>query len=360
MAPEPLEGFQILELGDSEAAGMCTLLVSDFGARVTRIRLTDSPLPAEGYRICDRGKKIRTLNLAEESDRIAFMAMTKSADALVSGLQPGEAELEALEAAGFSMHEIRRINPSAVIISVTPYGTEGPYACHSWSEACVQAESGFVSTTGPENGDPVRCGGNVATFAGGMNACIALLMGLYDSMSGRGGRTADVSLMDSIVFGLENQLSLSIRTGIVPKPRGNHYALSAPVGNFPCRDGKEIMISVATEAQWETFARVLGHEEWLEKTEYLNVSRRIANVDQLSRDVTAAFMEHDSQEVMEILQTRSCVYGRINTFPDVVAHPQAKARNVFRQATAPDGTVITLPANPVYTAKNNPNLWIFT
>ena len=50
---------------------------------------------------------------------------------------------------------------------------------------------------------------------------------------------------------------------------------------------------------------------------------------------------------MELLQTRSCIYGKINTFDAVVAHPQVAARGMIIEAEDPYGNPFKMPGNPV-------------
>lgn len=354
----PLYGMRILELGSSEAAGMAGLLLSDFGAEVIRI---DTPLRdgeelaqtnadavtfglATGEdRICDRGKKRVFLDLRDESQRPLFRRLLGTCSGVLDGQLPGT-----MEALGLNDKTLQNQFPDLVYVQVTGYGASGSCADRLWSEAALQAESGFVSTTGPEGGDPVRSGGDMAASLGGLMTCIGKLIGLLERQRDPAapGRRMDASMMDSILFGLENQFSLYLKSGVVPRPKGNSYALSAPVGNFLCGDGKEIMISVATEAQWKAFVEALHRESWLERPEFANLSRRLANYKLLGQEVTEAFSHYSRKGLMEVLQSRSCVYGCINDFPAVLAHPQPAARRMFMEVTGSAG-MRKAPADPL-------------
>ena len=360
----PLSGLRVLELGFSEAAGIAALLLSDFGAEVIRLdmpaKCNEAPelsnedaiifgLETVSERLCDRGKKRVLLDLGDKPQRELFLRLLKTSDAVLDGFAPGIMDSYLL-----SHESLQEAFPDLVYTSVSGYGASGPYADRLWSEATIQAESGFVSTTGTEGGDPFRSGGDMASFFGGLLACIGTLTALLGRrMQGAkatgvsGGRYVDVSMMDSILFGLENQFSLYLKSGVVPKPRGNSYALSAPVGNFPCGDGKEIMISVATEAQWRAFAGALHKDEWLARPEYANVSRRIEHDKLLGEEVSAAFAEYTREELTERLQSGGCIYGYINDFPAVTEHRQSLARGMFIEVTRADGTAFTVPANPL-------------
>ena len=351
-----LSGFRVLELGASEAAGMAAMLLSDFGMEVIRVELPagDTPLSNQdaitfgvtptGDRLCDRGKRRVTLDWRQPDQREALLSLLSTCDVLLDGRAPWET------AEGLDAEALKRQFPRLCHIAVTGYGATGPCASRPWSEGTIQAESGFMSTTGLEGGQTLRSGGDMADSLGGMMACIAALTTLLGRERQNEAFGADVSLMDAIVFGLENQFSLYLKSGIVPRPRGNSYALSAPVGNFPCGDGKEIMISVATEAQWQAFAQALGHEEWLDRPDFANVSRRIQNYKALGEEVTAAFSTFTREELMERLQSRSCIYGCINDYPAVVDHVQTEARQMFIEITAPNGGILRAPGDPILRA----------
>lgn len=344
MTRKPLEGVTIVEMGTTEAEGVATLLLSDYGANVIRLEFPEEEIEErqQDFRICDRGKKRVRFRPDMHEDRKWLKELLPQIDAIVSSVPEVQMSQWNLD-----VDTLCEKNPRMVYTSVTGYGQAGPYAQCPYNEAAIQAESGFMSVTGPEHGEPVRSGSDFATFAAAANACIGTLMALIDVQRTGRGRRVDVSMMDSILYGFENQFSLYLKSGHIPAPLGNHYALSAPVGDFPCKDGKRLMISVATEAQWQNFATVMGHLEWLENPDYRNVSARVKNYHLIAKEVTAAFMEHTSDELMELLQTKSCIYGRINNFEEVVQHPQVSARHMFMEIETPDGTKMTVPSNPL-------------
>lgn len=342
MNPKPLEGIRIVEMGTAEAEGIAALLLSDYGAEVIRLEFPQERSGKENVRICDRGKKRVWFDPEREEDRKWLEGILAHTDGIVTSFP--EAQMAQWELDGDTL---AGRYPHLVYVSVTGYGASGPYAGRPWNEASVQAESGFMSVTGPEGGEPVRCGGDMAVFAGAANACIAALMCLIEAGRTGSGRRADVSLMDALLYGMENQYSIYLKSGQVPGPMGNHYALSAPVGDYPCRDGSRLMISVATDAQWKNFAEVLGQEAWLENPDYRNVKERLRHYQKLGKEVEAAFMEHTSEELIGLLQSRHCIYGRINDFHDVVKHPQTKARKMLIDVEYPDGQIRKAPSNPI-------------
>lgn len=345
MTRKPLEGITIVEMGTTEAEGVTTLLLSDYGAKVLRLEFLEEyeVENTQGFRICDRGKERILFRPNVQEDKAWLKELLPWIDAIVSSVPASQLAQWNLDA-----DTLCRENPRMVYTSVTGYGQTGPYAQgRLYNEASIQAESGFMSTTGPEHGEPVRSGSDFATFAAAANACIGTLMALIDAQRTGKGRWIDVSMMDSVLYGFENQFSLYLKSGKVPGPLGNHYALSAPVGDFLCKDGKRLMISVATQMQWENFAKALGHTEWLENPAYRNLNARLKNYRMLGEEVGAAFLDRTSDELMEQLQMKKCIYGKINDFKDVVQHPQVAARHMLMEIETPDRKKMVVPSNPL-------------
>lgn len=345
MTRKPLEGITIVELGTTEAEGVATLLLSDYGAEVIRLEFLEEyeEEKKQEFRICDRGKKRIWFRPEAQEDRTWLKELLPRIDAIVSSVPDDQMSQWHLD-----VDTLCSKNPRMVYTAVTGYGLTGPYAQrHLYNEAAIQAESGFMSTTGPEHGEPVRSGSDFATFAAAANACIGTLMALIDVRRTGRGRKIDVSMMDSILYGFENQFSIYLKSGNVPKPLGNRYALSAPVGDYLCKDGKRLMISVATEMQWKNFADAMGHREWLENPDYQNLNARLKNHRLLGEQVGEAFLERTSDELMAQLQARGCIYGKINDFEAVVHHPQVAARKIFMEIETPDGRKMTIPSNPL-------------
>lgn len=337
MKPRPLDGYIIVEAGTAEAEGLATLLLSDYGAKVYRLE------PEAGEpRLCDRGKIRVRCRPERPEDRAWLRELLAKADGFVTSLP--EEQLAGWE---LDANTLRQRNPRLVCVSVTGYGQRGPWAGRPFDEGCVQAEAGIMSITGAEGGEPVRIGGEAATFAGGACACIALLMGLIGARRAGTGRAMDVSMMDAILYGLENQFSLYLRNGQAPRPMGNHYALAAPVGDYRCGDGQSIMISLSTQAQWEKFLAVLGEPAQLRAPEYSSFHDRLAHRRQLDREINAVFAAYSSDELLELLLRAGCVCGKINDLAAAAAHPQVAARGMLLEAVKEDGTKVRIPSDPL-------------
>lgn len=350
---KPLDGIRILDFTQFMSGPIATLMLSDFGAEIIKI---ENPPLGDGtrygnvmengcsshYATRNRGKKSVVLNMKDEEQRALFLKLVETSDAVIENFKPGT-----MEKFGITYDILKKINPRIVYTSISGYGQEGPYASHAAYDATVQAESGVMSITGEDGGKPMKCGGSIADYSGGLVGCIGTLIGIIDAQKTGEGRRIDASMMDSLLLLQENMLSVYMKNGIVPKPNGNRYPAASPIGDFMCKDGVPIMLNISTDLQWKNFANVLGQPQWIEDPDFASMAVRAKNYKKVEDEVNRVFSTLESKEVAELLQSVQSIYGHINDYEAVVKHPQVEFRKVFVNAVYPDGTSFKVPGNPM-------------
>lgn len=351
---KPLEGIRILDFTQFMSGPMCTLLLSDFGAEVIKIEnpsggdtcrqgnILDQGVSSH-YATRNRGKKSIVLNMKDSAQKELFLKLVKNADAVVENFKPGT-----MEKFGITYEVLKDINPRIVYTSISGFGQEGPFASLPAFDATVQAESGLMSITGEEGGRPMKCGAAVADYSGGLSGCIGTLMALFDAQRTGKGRRVDVSMMDSLVFLLENQFSIYLRDKKIPEQNGNRYPGSSPIGDFMCKDGIPIMLNISTDVQWKNFAEACEQPQWLEDQDFADIRQRGKNYRKVEAEVSRVFAERGSEELYKALQAHKCVCGRINNFEGLEKHPQVEARGMIVNATYDNGVTFRVPGNPIH------------
>ena len=349
---KPLEGMRILDLTQYVSGSLCTLLLCDYGAEVLKAEkellqyetMTDEEKCIRAT--FHRGKIPIVLNLAEENDREKFWELCEQVDAVIENFRLG-----VMEGWGITYDTLREKNPAIVYTSISGYGQDGPYAGRGASDPVIQAESGIMSITGPRGKDAVKCGADISSYMTAVMGCIGTMMGVINAKRTGRGRRVDISMLETTMMCLENQLAVYMRDGKIPKPMGNSYDLFAPVGLYKSGDEKEFMLSVGTDGQWRVLCDVLGKPEWKEDPRYVTNMRRVENLAQLDPELRAEFTKYDRETLSEMLQAGRCVYGNINDFKAVEEHPQVKARKMIVRAMYPDGSTYRVPGNPIHMSR---------
>ena len=351
---KPLDGIRVLDFTQFMSGPMCTLLLSDFGAEVIKIenpplgdatrygKIVDNEVSSH-YATRNRGKKSIVLNMKDPKHKELFLELVKTADVVVENYKPGT-----MEKFGLPYEKLAEVNPAIVMTSISGYGQTGPYSSHAAFDQTVQAESGLMSITGYPGMDPVKCGPSVADYCGGLCGCIGTLMAVIEAKRTGHGRHVDVSMMDAIVFCLENTMSTYLRNGIIPQPAGNGYASSAPIGAYMCKDGAPLMISVSTDSLWQSFCKAVNKPDWAADESLATMGNRAARREEVDAMVSELFAQYTSDEMSEMLQSVKMVYGRVNNFKQVAEHPQVAHRKTLVNANFPNGVSFTVPGNPIH------------
>jgi crotonobetainyl-CoA:carnitine CoA-transferase CaiB-like acyl-CoA transferase len=204
MTARPLEGIRVVESSLLEPASLGALL-ADLGADVVKVEP-----PGEGDYVrrmawpiidgvsilhwhCNRGKRSLGLDLRNDRAVELYLDLVARADVVIEGMRPG-----ALARRGITWERMRERNPSVVFVTISGFGTTGPYkdlpshgiAFDTWAAvAPVERDAqGFTYL-----GDHVSVGTKTAPVWGALGVVSALLRA---KLTGEGARL-DIAQTDA-------------------------------------------------------------------------------------------------------------------------------------------------------------------
>ncbi len=88
------------------------------------------------------------------------------------------------------LRELRRLAPHAIVVAITPFGLEGPWAHAPSSDLTLQAWAGSVFSRGSPERPPVQIGGRPAEWLGGLFAAVGALTSWQRTVKHGRGRAA--------------------------------------------------------------------------------------------------------------------------------------------------------------------------
>ncbi|MEE9374734.1 MAG: CaiB/BaiF CoA-transferase family protein [Rhizobiaceae bacterium] len=271
----PLSGLRVIDLSRILAGPSMTQIFADLGAEVIKIerpgqgddtRTWGPPwlLDKEGnetneaayYLSTNRGKHSLTLDIASEKGAQIVRDLVKDADFFVENFKVG-----GLAKMGLDYESLKAVNPKILYLSITGFGQNGPDAPQPGYDYLIQARSGLMSVTGPEDGapgaGPVRAGVATADLQTGLMGAIGLLAALYHREKTGEGQHLDLALLDTQIAGLANQGFSHLLTGKIPQRTGNWHPALSPYQPFDTADD-QIIIAVGNDSQFKDVCRVLG------------------------------------------------------------------------------------------------------
>jgi len=133
----PLTGLRVLDLTRIVAGPVAGRTLAALGADVMLVNAPHLPnidLIAEN----SRGKLSCHIDLREERQRQLMDGLLSDADVLVQGYRPG-----GLDALGYGPPALAHKRPGIVVVSLSAYGEQGPWANRRGFDSLVQAATGF-------------------------------------------------------------------------------------------------------------------------------------------------------------------------------------------------------------------------
>jgi crotonobetainyl-CoA:carnitine CoA-transferase CaiB-like acyl-CoA transferase len=207
-----LEGIKVLDLSMYLPGPHLTMMMADHGAEVIRIEAPGGePTRALGasqkgmtvwFRNTHRNKQSVVLDLKQPVAVEAFLRLAAESDVVIEAFRPG-----VVDRLGIGAKAVRAINPRVVYCSISAYGQTGPLAQRPAHDLSIAAESGVVSLNRGRDGEPGILGLPAVDMAGSMMALSGILMALLRREKTGEGDTLDISMQDSLVSWMVNNIS---------------------------------------------------------------------------------------------------------------------------------------------------------
>lgn len=348
LAPLPLEGITVVAVEQAVAAPFASARLADAGARVIKVERPEGDF-ARGYDDVakgqssyfvwlNRGKESVTLDLTTTVGKSALADLLTQADVLIQNLKPG-----ALARLGFGPDRLERDYPRLISASISGYGEDGPMASRKAYDLLIQAESGLCSVTGgPESA--ARVGISIVDIATGSTTYSAILEALIRRGRTGKGATISISMFDAMADWLTVPL-LNHEGGKSPKRAGLAHPSIAPYGVYSTKDGKQILISVQSDREWRSLARIfVGDESIATDARFATNLARVTNRAATDDTVSAAFASYTAEEALAAIQAADVAFASVNDMEGLSRHPHLRRITV----ETPNGPVSYPAPAPVF------------
>jgi crotonobetainyl-CoA:carnitine CoA-transferase CaiB-like acyl-CoA transferase len=307
-----LHGVRVLDRTTEIAGPYCTKLLADAGAEVVKVEPPDGD-PLRRWR---SGALFTFLNMSKRSLDDATVGEA-DADVLVVD---APVDLDALWSA----------NPALVVVTITPYGCDGPWVGRPSTEFTLQAWAGATGSRGYPDGPPTAVGGRLGEWVAGTYAAVGALAALRAARRSGRGAHVDVALLDSIA------VTMAMMPSIFASMSGWHPLVwstrSIEVPSIePTADGYACFTTNSAQ-QFSDFCLMIGHAELLE--EQPDIARpgvRFGRRDEFNALVHAYTANRTTEQVLEDAAVFRIPSGPTLNGATVSSFPQFVERGVFEQ-----------------------------
>lgn len=262
-----LDGVRVLDLTWVLAGPYATKILAEHGADVIKVesrhrhdptrfspsmRLRPDAGPDDsGYFLnFNRGKRSLALNLRTEAGQAVLRDLAARCDVVVENFSPG-----VLAKWGLDYESLRRLNPRAILVSMSGVGHTGP-----WRKAVTFADTlAAMSGLSSETRDPGEPPQGLVFGLGDMVAANAAVLGALDLLARGEGGHVELSQLEAMAATMGPAVledgCAAPRTAAHP----NRSPRAVPHGVYPAAgDDRWIAITAQDETQWAALRDLAG------------------------------------------------------------------------------------------------------
>jgi len=360
-----LAPYRVLDLTD-ERGLLAGKILADLGADVVQIEppggnparnigpfYGDDPQPEKSlfWWAYAANKRSITLDLDQKDGQALLKKMVAEADFLIESFAPGY-----LDTLGIGYDVLAEINPKLVMVSITPFGQDGPYSNYQATDIVGMALGGFMYLTGDDDRAPIRISfPHFYLHGGAAGATAAMLAHTYRITSGQ-GQYVDVSCQQAVAKTLAHAPQIWDIEGAILKRMGVYRQTSGENRvriNWPCKDGYvnymvqggSVAYSTRALLEWmkeDSFDTAdLDAIDW-EKMGYGAITPEL--MSQLGEPLGEFFKGHTRAELVQGSLDRRILLFPVATPSALQDHSQLEARGYFKELEHPElGATVQYP-----------------
>ena len=345
MTRSVLSGVRIVECSLLGPAAITTHL-ADMGADVIKVEppagdyVREMTWPiVEGVSLMhlhvNRGKKSITLDLRTEEGAAVFLDLVRNADAVVEAMRPG-----GLERRGLGYEALRAVNPRIVFVTISGFGSTGPYRDLPSHGVAYDAWAGIFSPEVDEEGFvAIPEHASIGIHAGPLFGALGLLAGVIQARETGEGCRLEVAQSDAAAamdwLRSETWKAYERPADEVTGNRSDNFERRAP-GTAGMRHGVRyqiyeskdgyILFQASERAFWQNFCDAVGREDLFERYPGARVADHAPGNRELQAVLRDIFRTRTSAEWIAFGEEHNTPIAPVNTPQTLADDPQFQAR----------------------------------
>lgn len=329
-----LQNVRVYDASMGVAGPYCTSLLAQFGAEVIKVeppggdwgRHIGQSFEGQGayFLTYNRGKKSVVLDLRDSADLQRAKSLMASCDVVVESFRPG-----VMARLGLDYEAARAARKDVVYLSLSGFGQGGPAREDAAMDTAMQAFTGWMHLNRDVDGTPVLMNHISIDALTGLYAFQSLLLALMKRQQTGEGMYLDVSLMNSALAFLAPRLVEHILSD------GRlQDAVTPPTGVWRVKDGS-VAISIKGQDHFQILCAALHRDDLIADPRFSSRDLRMSHKQALHEELAPEFLALSLDTAIDMLATAKLPVARVNSFDDLLAHPQVLETEVIARYPQP-------------------------
>jgi CoA:oxalate CoA-transferase len=353
-----LGDLKVLEFSEFITGPYCGKMLADLGADVIKIEK-----PVEGdcarhwgpfsgdvphmeksglFLFLNTNKSGITLDVESERGREIFQRLAAWADVLIENYPPREtARL------GFDYSSLKKVNPSLIMTSITPFGQTGPYKDYKGSDL-INSHMSSEAFGNPAEGvndmerySPLRGPMHTADFMTGLTAAVCTMSAVIGRRGNQSGRHIDISAQEALASVTRQELAFCLCEGLYPTRQIGRKRRGGIL--YPCKDG---YVCIWIGPHWQKLVKMMGDPDWTHTELFENAASREQHMEDCNRLIELWTREYTMAEIDRMGIVHDVPLSPVHNVKELVADEQLAYRNFFVEIDHPLAGKLKYPGAP--------------
>lgn len=332
----PLDGLVVVEAGSMISGPTVGRFLAEFGATVIKVEhpkggdhLRQFGPQKDGvglwWKYLARNKQSVTLDLSSTDGQAVFEDLVSEADVLVENFRPGT-----LERWNVGYDRLGTVNPGLVMLRLSGFGQDGPYAERPGFGTLAEAMSGFAYLNGFPDRPPLLPPTGLADNIAALYSTFAVMFALYHrDVNGGDGQCIDTSLIEPIFGMLGPQPLRYDQLGEIEERSGNRSASSAPRNVYRTGDDRWVAISASAQPLAMRTLEAIERPDLIDDPRFADNESRVENVEELDAIISGWMSEHTREEVLERFEECDATIAPVYNVADIDEDEHFQARDAL-------------------------------
>ena len=361
----PYEGLRVVELADDPAGEYAGKLLGDGGADVVKVEPpegvagrrhgphaggTAGPDTSLFFRWYNTSKRSVVVDDPAGPERAELDRLLTGADVVITSATGPRAR-----ETGLDPHTLVAGRPELIVLSITPFGLDGPWAEYRSSDLVALALGGPLSSCGYDDHSipPIRPGGNQAYATAASFAQTGLLLALLERRRSGHGQVVDVAVHSALAVSGELANPFWFYNRAVVQRQTCRHAQPSPTqpALFRCADDRWVYFALilADQKPWQALVDWMADHDLaadLTDPEYADFAHRQRHFAHVQELVEVFFLLIDAETAYHEGQARGLPIGITRAPEELLDDEHLAARGFFVDVDHGDGVTARHPGSP--------------
>jgi len=289
------------------------------------------------WRVAGRNKRSITVDLRTAAGQDIVRRLARDVDVVVENFRPGT-----LERWGLGYDALSAENPGLILVRISGFGQDGPYAHRAGYAAIGEAMGGLRALTGYADRPPTRVGVSLGDSLTGLMGALGALAALQARQRSGRGQVVDASIYESVLAITEALVPEWQVAGLQRERSGPTLTGIAPSNVYPTSDG-QVLLAANQDSVFRRLTDAMGRPELATDARFVDHRARGAHMSVLDDLIADWTRRHTTDGLLARLHDAAVPCGRVYEPGDMVTDPHFQARQSLVEIEDADHGVLVMP-----------------